>query len=118
MTQDQVFVPKTRSQRNLPAFDPTREDITGEHVSKEVMAEMWEALEESPLIGALGRFVGLHMLATDLPLTILPSNPALRVAVVSFNQCYWSTPLPRLDQPLQAFLCHVRSSPARPDHPQ
>ena len=63
MTQDQVFVPSTRSELNLPAFDPTREDIAGEHVSKEVMAEMWEAIGDSPITMALGplRFVGLQM---------------------------------------------------------
>ena len=64
MTQDQVFVPKTRSSLKLPAFDATREDITGENVSKEVMAEMWEALGDSPISAAIhGLFkcVGLHV---------------------------------------------------------
>ena len=64
MTQDQVFVPKTRSSLNLPPLDPTREDIAGEHVSKEVMAEMWEALGDSPISAAmhgLSKCVGLHM---------------------------------------------------------
>lgn len=63
MTQDQVFVPRTRSNLNLPAFDSTREDIAGEHVSKEVMAEMWEALGDSPISAAIGGFsqlVGLQ----------------------------------------------------------
>ena len=64
MTQDQVFVPKTRSELNLPPLDPAREDIAGEHVSKEVMAEMWEALGDSPISAAFQgatRLVGFHL---------------------------------------------------------
>jgi omega-6 fatty acid desaturase (delta-12 desaturase) len=63
MTQDQVFVPKTRSELKLPPLDPAREDITGEHVSKEAMAEMWEALGDSPIsatIVAALQLVGLQ----------------------------------------------------------
>jgi hypothetical protein len=93
MTQDQVFVPSTRSQLNLPSFDATREDITGEHVSKEVMAEMWEALGDSPINAALGplRFVGLQMWGNRIAADGLT---APRVALVSFIQCYWSKALP------------------------
>jgi len=64
MTQDQVFVPKTRSDLNLPPFDPAREDSAGEHVSKEVMAEMWEALGDSPISAAIRsglQLVGLQI---------------------------------------------------------
>ncbi|THH30039.1 hypothetical protein EUX98_g4144 [Antrodiella citrinella] len=49
LTQDQVFVPKTRSERKLPEFDPTQEDLAGSSVSEKVMAELWEALGDSPL---------------------------------------------------------------------
>ncbi|ETW81752.1 hypothetical protein HETIRDRAFT_440056 [Heterobasidion irregulare TC 32-1] len=52
MTQDQVFVPKTRSQVKLPAFDSTKEDIWGASISNEVMKELYDALGDSP-IGAL-----------------------------------------------------------------
>jgi len=61
MTQDQVFVPKTRSQLGLPPFDPTKEDIWGASVSAEVKRELWEALGDSPLaamLGATGYLVG------------------------------------------------------------
>ncbi|KAI5988995.1 fatty acid desaturase-domain-containing protein [Pisolithus albus] len=54
MTQDQVFVPKTRSQLGLPTFDPTKEDITGSSVSDEVKRELWGALGDSPLGALLG----------------------------------------------------------------
>ncbi|KAI6041419.1 fatty acid desaturase-domain-containing protein [Pisolithus marmoratus] len=54
MTQDQVFVPKTRSQLGLPPFDPTKEDISGSSVSDEVKQELWEALGDSPLGALLG----------------------------------------------------------------
>ncbi|KAG2153024.1 fatty acid desaturase-domain-containing protein [Suillus bovinus] len=54
MTQDQVFVPKTRSQLGLPAFDPTKEDILGSSVSDEVMKELREALGDSPIGAMIG----------------------------------------------------------------
>ena len=52
MTQDQVFVPKTRSELGLPPFDPSKEDLAGSSVSEEVQRELWEALGDSP-IGAI-----------------------------------------------------------------
>ncbi len=52
MTQDQVFVPKTRSQLGLPAFDPTKENLAGSSVTEEVKQELYEALGDSP-IGAI-----------------------------------------------------------------
>jgi len=54
MTQDQVFVPPTRSDLGLPAFDPTREDLLGSRVSAEVKKELWEALGDSPIGAVLG----------------------------------------------------------------
>lgn len=52
MTNDQVFVPKSRSQLGLPPLDPSQEDILGSHVSEKVMNELWDALGDSP-IGAV-----------------------------------------------------------------
>ncbi|KAM5530569.1 hypothetical protein V8D89_015763 [Ganoderma adspersum] len=52
MTQDQVFVPRTRSELGLPTFDPAKEDLAGSSVSEEVMNELWDALGDSP-IGAV-----------------------------------------------------------------
>ncbi|KAI0766444.1 delta12-fatty acid desaturase [Trametes elegans] len=52
MTQDQVFVPKTRSELGLPAFDPSKENLVGSSVAEEVQKELWEALGDSP-IGAV-----------------------------------------------------------------
>ena len=49
MTQDQVFVPKTRSELKLPAFNPSGEDRFGYNVSEEVKKELWEALGDSPI---------------------------------------------------------------------
>jgi len=54
MTHDQVFVPKTRSQLGLPAFDPTKEDILGSSVAEEVKKELLEALGDSPIGATLG----------------------------------------------------------------
>jgi len=54
MTQDQVFVPPTRSERGLPPLDPSREDRLGASVSEEVKKELWEALGDSPIGATLG----------------------------------------------------------------
>ncbi|OAX42332.1 hypothetical protein K503DRAFT_766892 [Rhizopogon vinicolor AM-OR11-026] len=54
MTQDQVFVPKTRSQLGLPAFDPTKEDILGSSVADEVKKELMEAIGDSPIGATIG----------------------------------------------------------------
>lgn len=54
MTQDQVFVPPTRTEVGLPAFDPKREDRLGSRVSEEVKRELWEALGDSPIGAVIG----------------------------------------------------------------
>jgi omega-6 fatty acid desaturase (delta-12 desaturase) len=54
MTQDQVFVPPTRSDRGLPPLDPTREDRLGSRVTEEVKKEMREALGDSPIGTIIG----------------------------------------------------------------
>ncbi|KAI1793324.1 fatty acid desaturase-domain-containing protein [Ganoderma leucocontextum] len=61
MTQDQVFVPRTRSELGLPPFDPTKEDLAGSSVSEEVMNELYDALGDSPIgavYGSLRYLVG------------------------------------------------------------
>lgn len=52
MTQDQVYVPRTRSELGLPPFDPTKEDLAGSSVAQEVQKELLDALGDSP-IGAI-----------------------------------------------------------------
>ena len=52
MTQDQVHVPRTRSELGLPPLDSAKEDIYGASIADEVKQELWEALGDSP-IGAL-----------------------------------------------------------------
>jgi omega-6 fatty acid desaturase (delta-12 desaturase) len=54
MTQDQVFVPKTRTELHLPALDPAKEDPVGRGVTDEVKQELWEALGDSPIGATLG----------------------------------------------------------------
>lgn len=54
MTNDQVFVPHTRSEVGLPPLDPSKEDALGSRVSEEVMKELWEALGDSPIGAVLG----------------------------------------------------------------
>lgn len=52
MSNDQVYVPRTRSELGLPPLDPSREDLLGSYVTEEVMKELWEALGDSP-VGAV-----------------------------------------------------------------
>lgn len=54
MTQDQVFVPKTRSERGLPEFDGTKEDLMGASIAEEVMTQLWDALGDSPIGAVFG----------------------------------------------------------------
>ncbi|KAI0035190.1 fatty acid desaturase-domain-containing protein [Vararia minispora EC-137] len=56
MTQDQVFVPKTRSELGLPKFNPDGEDLAGSRVTEEVMRELREAIGDSPLGATIGFF--------------------------------------------------------------
>ncbi|KAF8917067.1 fatty acid desaturase [Mucidula mucida] len=54
MTQDQVFVPSTRTERGLKPFDSSKEDLLGSRVTEEVKRELWEALGDSPIGATLG----------------------------------------------------------------
>jgi len=54
MTQDQVFVPQTRSEAGLKPLDPAREDRLGSRVTEEVKRELWEALGDSPIGAVFG----------------------------------------------------------------
>ncbi|KAJ7487804.1 fatty acid desaturase-domain-containing protein [Mycena latifolia] len=53
MTQDQVFVPWTRSQMGLPPLDSARDDVLGSNVSEAVQSEIWEAIGDSPIYAFL-----------------------------------------------------------------
>lgn len=81
MTQDQVFVPKTRSQVKLPAFDSTKEDIWGASISNEVMKELYDALGDSP-IGALfgaGSYLVCASMTWTQRVSITRSEPAFHL---------------------------------------
>lgn len=65
MTQDQVFVPKTRSQLGLPPLDPEQEDLRGSSVTEEIKQELWEALGDSPIGATLG--VASYLVSGSLP---------------------------------------------------
>jgi omega-6 fatty acid desaturase (delta-12 desaturase) len=54
MTQDQVFVPHTRSQLGLPPLNPEKEDLIGSRISEDVKRELWEALGDSPIGAVIG----------------------------------------------------------------
>jgi omega-6 fatty acid desaturase (delta-12 desaturase) len=54
MTQDQVFVPRTRSQRGLPPLNSDGESHLGASINNEIMKELHEALGDSPIGAVLG----------------------------------------------------------------
>lgn len=47
-------MPRTRSQLNLPKFNPSKEDALGSTVAEEVQKELADALGDSPIGAALG----------------------------------------------------------------
>ncbi|KAI0635275.1 fatty acid desaturase-domain-containing protein [Trametes polyzona] len=59
MTREQAYVPPTRSELGLPAFDPNKEDRIGSKVSAEVQQELWEAIGDSPIGAMLSSFAYL-----------------------------------------------------------
>ena len=53
LTQDQVFVPATRSELGLPKLDPSGEDLHGTSVSVKVQNELKEAIGDSPIVASI-----------------------------------------------------------------
>lgn len=54
MSQDQVFVPRTRSERGLPPLKPDGESVLGGSISKAVLKELQEAIGDSPIGAVFG----------------------------------------------------------------
>lgn len=91
MTQDQVFVPRTRSQRGLPPLNAAGEDLLGSRVSMEVQKELWDALGDSPigaLFGAASYLVSRFVMEL-LSIMLMPSQ-ACGMAHVPHQECVWS----------------------------
>ena len=70
MTQDQVHVPKTRSQLGLPALDPAGEDLYGGSVTDAVKSELWDALGDSPIGAAVMSMGPLVSISAELRIAI------------------------------------------------
>ena len=96
MTQDQVFVPSTRSQLGLPPFDPTREDLLGSRVTEEVQKELWEALGDSPIGAVLGPASYLVSISEPKNSTADPYfwHLARWMARIHYSELLWSTKIP------------------------
>lgn len=56
MTQDQVFIPPTRSDLGLPPLNGDAEDLQGSRVSAEIINEFKEAVNDTPIATTLGFF--------------------------------------------------------------
>ncbi|KAI0261108.1 delta-12 fatty acid desaturase protein [Gloeopeniophorella convolvens] len=59
MTLDENYVPWTRSQLGLPALDPSKETLEGDHIHHDVQSQLREALGDSPIVGAWNTFAYL-----------------------------------------------------------
>lgn len=102
MTQDQVFVPKTRSQLGLPALNPAGEDLQGSSVTDEVMKELYEAIGDSPIGAMWGSFTYLVCCSnsrfrnclTDMLLFLV-----LRMVDVHHQECVWPKAVPCWNEP-------------------
>ena len=92
MTQDQVFVPPTRSELGLPPFDPSKEDLLGARVISEVKKEMWEALGDSPIGAALQS--ASYLVSLSPSIRLLKHSfcifTARRLACLHHNERLWS----------------------------
>jgi len=100
MTQDQVFVPRTRSQRGLPPLNSDGESLTGGSIRNEVMKELHDALGDSPIGATLGAGSYLVRLTARLGEgSEFKSVSALWLADVPDPQCGRSEALPCHIQP-------------------
>lgn len=96
MTQDQVFVPRTRSELGLPPFDPTKEDLAGSSVSEEVMKELWDALGDSPIgaiYGSIRYLVSITGVRDDVA-SLTCSFPGWWLACVPHPERFWPAAVP------------------------
>ena len=96
MEQDQVFVPKTRSELGLPAFDPSKETLDGSSIKEEALKELWEAIGDAPLSAALGALS--YLVRGDAYHMLMPHthhiNPTDRwLAYVPDHQRFWASAL-------------------------
>ncbi|KAF8601404.1 fatty acid desaturase [Ceratobasidium sp. AG-I] len=67
-TRDEAYVPRTRSEKGLPALDAAKEDLSGGRVDEKVQEELWDALGDSPIGAAAGVFA---LLVFGWPLYLL-----------------------------------------------
>ena len=72
MDQDQVFVPKTRSEVGLPPLNADKEDLQGSKIAVSVMNEFKEALGDSPIGAMWGAFSYLVSNTRVLPCIMPP----------------------------------------------
>ncbi len=82
MTQDQVFVPRTRSQRGLPPLNPDGENHLGTSIKTEVLKELQEAIGDSPIGTLFGAASYLVRRRALFHVDLLNSSSARRLAHV------------------------------------
>lgn len=71
MSQDQVFVPPTRSELGAPPLDPSGEDLAGSEVSDKIKQELWEALGDSPIGATIECLIYLVSVRSYIPSCLL-----------------------------------------------
>lgn len=101
MTQDQVHVPKTRSQLGLPPLDPAGEDLYGGSVTDAVKSELWDALGDSPIGASIMSMAPLVSTSAELHIAIGRTHIlylARRMATLHFHECIWPKEVPCMDK--------------------
>lgn len=104
MTQDQVFVPKTRSELGLPKFNADGEDLLGSRVTEEVMRELNDAIGDSPIAATIGFF---GYLILGWPMYIVRNASGQKRYPKGTNHLNPNAPMFRPDQHGQIILSDV-----------
>ena len=103
MTNDQVYIPRTRSELGLPPLDPSKEDILGSHITEEVMKELWEALGDSPL-GAVLTPASYLVSPTVIVVWLIYVLMKAKFSLVVFLPTSLRTPLARFVTPKELIV--------------
>lgn len=98
MTQDQVFVPKTRLDLGLPPFDPSGENILGSSVTEKVRKELWEALGDSPIGAALLSAGYLVSIYREISFYFTDNLVDCRMACIPYSQRFGPATVPSRNQ--------------------
>lgn len=85
MSQDQVFIPRTRSELDAPPLDLSGEDLAGTEVSDKIKQELWEALGDSPMGATIKCLIYLVSESSCSPFCLLTTCYRLGASLYIFS---------------------------------